>query len=340
MDTLFDTAAVAITSVSSTSTYSNVSADRKNAYIQQWNLNIQRELPGHLIAQVSYVGSVGRHLVSIFDINQAVVNLPGQNLSIAARRPYPTFAGVETWRSIGNSSYNAFTANLERRFSSGFSVLSNYTYSKSLDDDSMGNDDLIHQWPLNTHLDKGISDFDARQRFTGSVVWELPFGKGKPHLRSATGVLGWGVSGWQINGILQLQTGLPFSITETGDLANVGFLGTERPNRIANGILSNPSPNHWFDTTAYALQAAGTFGNAARDTVYQNGTKNLDLSLFKNNYIFGERPWNLQFRAEFFDFFNNVNFGRPNAVINGPSFGVVTSAATPRQIQFALKFLF
>ncbi len=339
LDTLFDSPAVAATSAAAT--FSGVPPNRQNSYIQQWNLNIQRELPGHLIAQVAYTGSVGRHLVSQQDINLAAFNLPGQNLSLAARRPYPNFGSIVYWASNGNSNYNAFTANLERRFARGFSVLSNYAYSKSIDDDSMGNtDDIVQMWPQNLRLDRSVSDYDTRHRFTTSVVWELPFGKGRPYLGSSAGLANWAVSGWQMNGILQLQSGLPFTVTEVGDLANIGFTGNERGNRLSSGILSNPTPNHWFDTSAYVLQAAGTYGNSARDTAFQDGTKNLDLSLFKNNYIFGEKRWNLQFRAEFFNFLNNVNFGRPNQSINGPAFGVVTSAATPRQIQFALKFLF
>ena len=137
------------------------------------------------------------------------------------------------------------------------------------------------------------------------MIWELPFGKG---LQGAAGRI---VKGWQLNTIVQLQSGNPFSITESGDQSNTGVQATQRPNRVGNGILSNDqkTTGRWFDTSAYAINPLNTWGNAGRNTVFQDGVKDNHVSLFKNNY-FGER-YNLQFRAEFFNILNNVNFGRP-----------------------------
>jgi len=171
----------------------------------------------------------------------------------------------------------------------------------------------------------------------GCPSWDLPFGSGRRFLTGA----GWIASGWQMNSILQLQTGNPFSITVAGDQSNTGVNGTQRPNRTGHGILSNAEkkPERWFDTGAYVLNPVNTFGNAGRNTIFQDGTKLVDLSIFKNNY-FGDGKYNLQFRAEFFNLFNTVNFERPASTVNGANFGVVTSARAAREIQFALKFVF
>jgi hypothetical protein len=152
---------------------------------------------------------------------------------------------------------------------------------------------------------------------------------------------GWLASGWQLNGIPQLQAGFPFSVTESADRANTGVNAPERPNRVGNGILpdSEKTRQRWFDTSAYVVNPLNTYGNAGRNTLRQDGVKSADLSLFKNNFI-TERRLNLQFRAEFFNSLNNVNFGRPGYVIDGSAFGVVGSAGDARQIQFALKLMF
>ena len=129
---------------------------------------------------------------------------------------------------------------------------------------------------------------------------------------------------------------------DPGDIPNVGgTFNVERPNRIGNGILPKDqrTPARWFDTSAFQPNALNTFGNAGRDILFQDGTRTFDVSLFKNNY-FGERNYNLQLRAEFFNIFNNVNFGRPGNSITGANFGVVGSAGNAREIQLALKFIF
>lgn len=336
--TLFDPAATAVTTASSALSVMN--PHRPSPYVQQWNFNIQRELPAGLIAQIAYVGNVGRQLVGTEDANQAVLNLPGQNLSVAARRPYPTFSSISTWYSGDNSDYNAMTINVERRFAKGFSLLSNYTWSKSIDEGSGGNDDVYQVFPLNHTLDRGLSDFDVKNRFVFSGVYVLPFGKGQQFLPNARPFVNRLVSGWQANAILQAQSGLPFTVNETGDTANIGFAGAdERPNLVGNPSIANPTHAEWFNTAAFALQPAGTLGNAGRDILFQDGSTTLDFSLFKNTY-FGERNYNLQFRSEFFNILNDVNFGRPNTSVNGASFGAVGTVGAARQIQFALKFLF
>jgi len=338
MDTLFDNPAVAVSSASLA--LGSIDPGRKTPYVEQWNFNIQRELPAKMIAQIAYTGSEGHQLGDNTDMNQAALNVPGQNLAITDRRPFPQFSAITEYFGGDNSEYQALSVNLERRFSAGLSLLSNYTWSKSMDDNSGANSDAQNPWPFDRQLNRALSAFDVPNRFTASAVWELPIGHGKAYFSNASGALGWLATGWQMNGIFQVQSGLPFSVTESGDQANVGYSGPdERPNRIAGGATANPTANDWFNTAAFALQPLNTYGNSGRDILFSDATKSLDGSLFKNNF-FGERNYNLQFRAEIFNLLNSVNFGQPNSVVNGASFGAVTAAGPPRQIQFALKFLF
>lgn len=339
VDTLFDTPAQALLSAGNSP--STVDADRVPSYMQQWNLNVQRELPWNMLLETGYVGSKGTHLVGTLDLNAAVLNAPGQNLSINARRPYQGFNSVKQWFSREDSSYNALLVSLQRRFSGGLTILSSYTYSKSIDDGSAGaNDANLHQIPNNFALDRGLSAFDVRNRFTFSGIWELPFGKNKRFFGNASGIGGWFANGWQANTVVQFQSGLPFSVTTQADQSQTGVGATERPNRLTDGNLPSgtQTPNAWFDVTAFALQPLGTYGNAGRDILFQNGTKNVDLSLFKNNFL--TERFNLQFRAEFFNLLNDTNFMTPAAAVDGPKFGVVSATGPAREIQFALKLLF
>lgn len=339
LDTLFDTPAQAIASASNSPNV--IDANRVPSYMQQWNFNIQRELPSDMVAEVGYVGSKGTHLIGTQDLNAARLNVPGQNLSIAARRPYALFNSVKQWFSGEDSSYNALLATLQRRFSKGITLMASYTYSKSIDDGSAAaNDANLHQIPNNFRLDRGLSAFDVRDRFTFGGIWELPFGKQKRFFSNAPGPVNWFATGWQINTVVQFQTGLPFSVTEVADQSQTGVGATERPNRPGDGNLpvSQRNATAWFNTSAFVLNPLGTYGNAGRNILFQNGTKNVDLSLFKNNY-FRER-FNLQFRAEFFNMLNDTNFGPPAAAIDGPKFGVVSATGPAREIQFAFKLLF
>ncbi len=149
------------------------------------------------------------------------------------------------------------------------------------------------------------------------------------------------MNGWQVNTVVQFQDGSAFNPTEQGDIAQTGGPSVQRPNRIADGNLpvSERTPSRWFDTGAFVLANAGTLGNSGRNILFTNGTKNVDLSLFKNNY-FGEGNYNLQFRAEFFNLLNDTNFGVPAQAVNGPNSGVVTATGLAREVQFALKLLF
>ncbi|MBI3681195.1 MAG: TonB-dependent receptor [Acidobacteria bacterium] len=339
LDTLFDPPAQA--SLAAGGLVNFVDRERKTPYLMQWNLNIQRELPSGFLLEIGYVGSVGRQLVGRTDWNAAPLLQSGDPRTLPQRRPYPQWSNI--WQFFGgeNSNYNALTASLERRFARGFTLLANYTFARSFDTYSSSIDDgsSPHHIPNNRRLDHGLSAFDVRHRLAMSGIWELPLGKGKRYA-NAGGLAGRLVSGWQINGILQSQTGIPFSILVGGDRSNTGVLASQRPNRIGDGVLPRGSrtPQRWFDTTAYLINPVNTYGNAGRSTVWQDGVISFDGSLFKNNLI-GER-YNLQFRLEIFNMLNTENFFRPGQSINGANFGVVTAVGAAREIQLALRFVF
>jgi hypothetical protein len=339
MDTLFDPPAQA--AVSAGGVINIADRERQSPYMAQWNFNIQRELPGQMVLEVGYVGSIGRQLVGRLDWNQAPLLQPGDTRTLQQGRPYPQWGSI--WQFMGgeNSNYHAGTASLERRFSKGFSFMANYTWAKSMDTYSSSIDDgsTPHQIYNARFLEYGPSAFDITHRLAINGIWELPFGKGKQYLNALPTAANWIIGGWQVNGIFQTQTGNPFTVTVVGDQSNTGTLATHRPNRIGDGRLDNPTPARWFDTNAFVLNPRNTFGNSGRSILRQDGAASLDMSFFKNNF-FLERRFNLQFRAEIFNITNIVNFARPGIAVNGANFGVVTAAGPAREVQFALRLVF
>jgi hypothetical protein len=176
----------------------------------------------------------------------------------------------------------------------------------------------------------------VRRQWAFSAAYELPVGKGKAWLNRG-GLVNTLVGGWQLASLATLRSGIPFTPVTSGGITNAG--GADRPNRIGNGTLPSDqqSIDHWFDTTAFAVQPQYSYGNTGRNILFGPGLKNLDLSLSKSFAISeGKR---LQFRAESFNFTNTPAFGQPGATINGLGVGQITSAGDPRRIQFGLKFL-
>jgi len=230
---------------------------------------------------------------------------------------------------------------LNRRFSKGFSVLANYTWSKSLDnypEASHGSTEVIPFYlPDADKMVYGPSNFDRRHRFVVSYVWELPKAPvDNPFLRGA-------LHGWQATGIGQYQTGAPFTITSGRDNS---FTGIGRDRAKFTGASFEPAAGLdktvWFNTAAFAVNDVGTFGTVGRGAFHGPHLFSWDMGLFKN-FRFTEQV-NLQFRAEFFNIFNQVNFNNPNTNVSGGGFGRITSthpnAGDPRIIQFGLKLVF
>jgi hypothetical protein len=305
-------------------------------YRQQWSFGVQRELIKNLLLDVSYLGSNGEHLPLRYNINQPT---PAAG-AIQARRPYPAWSTVTWLDDVGTSSYNALTVRLERRYANGLTFLSSFAYSKALDLGTTASSGTSPQDPRNLRAEWGPATFDARLRYVGSVVYELPFGKGRRWLRSSPGWLDAVAGGWEATGIITLQRGSPFNVTTSKDISNTG--GSNRPFVVGNPHLSNPSILEWFNTAAFSNVVPGggySYGNAGRDILVGPGLQNFDLGLFKN-YRLTER-FGIQFRAEAFNALNHANFSNPTADANSSSFGQISSTSTSnRDIQFGLKVLF
>jgi hypothetical protein len=230
----------------------------------------------------------------------------------------------------------------------GLSLLAAYTWSKSIDDDSnFFSSDGDPNFPQNSYdlrAERGLSNFDVRQRLVASYAYDLPFGKGRAWVHNG-GWLAHALGGWQTYGILQFQTGQPFTVALLPDFDNsntgidsLGFGANNRPNVLGNPSLSNRTATQWFNTAAFAIPPYGTFGNSGRNTVEGPGRATVDLSLVKNTVI-RERT-TLQFRFETFNVLNHTNFGLPDNFIGSPTFGQILAAGNPRRLQLGLKLLF
>jgi Carboxypeptidase regulatory-like domain/TonB dependent receptor len=320
-----------------------IQRDLRTAYMQHWNLNVQRQLGRNRVLEVAYVGSKGTKLLSARDINQGQPNALGLVI-----RPVPQFDDINILESRANSNYHSLQARFQQRLSRGLSMLASYTWSKSIDDASnfftSAGDPNFPQDSFNTRAERGRSNFDVRHRLSVSYSYDLPFGEGRAFL-SDSGWLTTVLTGWETYGIVTLQTGRPFTVALLSDIDNsgtgrsgLGFGANDRPNIIGNPLLGSPTPEQWFNTAAFAFAPRGTFGNAGRNILDGPGYQNVNASLVKNTAL-SER-FNLQLRAEVFNLFNRPNFNLPDNFLGSPTFGRITSAREPRRIQFGVKVLF
>jgi hypothetical protein len=286
-------------------------------------------------------------LLTARDINQPPPSVLPPGLPFVPR-PDPRFDDIDLLESRANSNYHALQARFQQRLARDFSALVSYTWSKSIDDASnfftSAGDPNFPQNSFNLAAERGRSNFDVRHRLAASYTWALPFGRTKRYLNDDNWV-STVFSGWETAGIITLQSGRPFTVMLLSDIDNsgtgrsiLGFGNNDRPNVIGNPELSNPTTDRWFNTSAFAFSAPGTFGDAGRNILDGPGFQNVNMSLLKNTAL-GERL-NLQFRAEAFNLFNHPNFNLPDNFLGSPTFGRITSARDPRHIQFGLKLLF
>lgn len=347
----------------------------KTLYNQQWNLSVQRALPGNTMLQVAYVGNKGTHLawsggggsVSMNMLRPDQIAANGNKLLTLVNNPFvgiitagtlaqpqiqygqllrafPLWQNVaQDGQAIGNSEYDALQVSFTKRYSNGVSLIAGYTWSKIMSDISDGTwsspGSIRSYYCVRCEHSNGA--YDVPHRFTLSGVGELPFGKGKMFghdwNRAVDAVLG----GWQANAIMTLARGVPLVF---GVAANTSysFGGGQHPDLVGNPVLSSgKSIYQWFNTAAFAQPANFSSGNLSRTftAVRADNLKNLDLSLFKNFSL--TEQFKLQFRAEAFNVTNTPVFGAPGTTVNGVNFGVITGQSNPpRNLQLALKLLF
>ncbi|HEV2667261.1 MAG TPA: hypothetical protein VG324_20245, partial [Blastocatellia bacterium] len=301
-----------------------------NAYMQSWNLNVQRELAPELAVIVGYFGSKGTRLMLRRNLNQPINGTrPFAALSPSSPiLPGTPLGNITQAQSSGNSSYNALWVTATKRFARGLQFNASYTWSKSLDYNSFNTQGVVVQNSYDLRGDRGLSDFDARRRIVVSAIYELPFRGGRF------------VEGWELAAIVQAQSGNPFNIVTSDSVVN-GVANTLRPN-VTGPIKIIGGVDRWFETSVF--RPVARFGGLGRNVIIGPGFNNTDFSIIKNTRL-GERM-RAQFRAEFFDLFNHANFGRPGNVVGSPAFGRITNTRFPtgesgssRQVQFALKLI-
>lgn len=323
-------------------------SSRKTGYSQQFNLGIQRELPGQILLEVGYLGNLSRKLSCA---NISINQIPPDRLDAIrpagvfrqAWRPFPQFNDVQLLQpSFGVTNYHAGILRAEKRFSGGLSFLATYTWAKNIDNIDTSPEDLGASQHYSNYYDRradrGPSGLDIRHRFTWSSVYELPFGKNRKWMRQ--GAAGRLLGGWSLGAIALLQSGGPFTVTTQTNTTNVFSAGAQRANVLRDPNLPNSAKrlDRWFDTEAFALPEPFTFGNAGRGIVRADGRVNFDFSLVKN-FDFTESAF-VQFRGEVFNAFNHPDFAPPGSALGGPGFGVVSSATDARVWQLGLRVVF
>ena len=311
-------------------------------YVFEYNLTLEQQYGNNWSTRLSYVGNAGRHFYLARDQNSAIYapNASNTTAGINARRPYQGFSAISLLDPSNNSSYNSLQFSVTRRFSHGFSLMANYTWSKTLDyisADPGSATAYTASDQYNLKRDYGLSAQDQPQTFVASFLYHLP------------AVNHWGLfgkeilSGWQLNGIETLNTGNPFNITSNFD-SNIDGINTDRPNLVGNPFLGwgrsrSQKIAEFFNTAAFARPPAGQpYGNVARDAFIGPGQVNTDMSALKRFALYREAD--LMFRAEIFNVFNNVNLNNPNGTLGNANFGKITGAGSPRIAQFALKLEF
>ena len=316
-----------------------VNQNFRTPYVQNFNLNIQRQLSNSTLLQVGYVGSLGRKLPIILDLNQPIVTNGVAVRPFASQ--YPTLGAIDTAESIANSEFNSLQVQLRQRLWRGLSANFNYTYGHSLDDASAVRNTLPTN-SYNLENDHGSSTFDIRHAVTSFVTYDVPqIGKFAPRL----------TKGWQLNSLFTFATGQPINIV-AGTNASLTGENLDRINLIGNpftGIVpATPPIVQYLNKAAFATPAPGTFGNLGRDVLYGPGIGTVDFSIFKKTPI-TERI-TTELRVEIFNLFNRINYANPSGTFSSSSFGQLTSTlnngsapglgfAEPRNTQVALKII-
>ena len=308
----------------------SIDHDFQNAYLQSWNLNVQREFLDTVV-MFGYLGSKGTHLITRRNLNQPINGVrPFPALSESSPiLPNTPLGNVTEVGSSGNSSYNALWVTATRRLTKGWQFNASYTFSKSIDFTSFSTGGIVVQDSFDLPGERGLSDFDARHRFVLSSICDLPFRQNEF------------VRGWQLGVIVQSQSGNPFNVVTSNSTVN-GVANTLRPD-VDGPVEILGEVDQWFDTSAFI--AVPRFGNLGRNVIVGPTFNNVDFSVIKTTNL-GERV-RVQFRAEVFDLFNHANFGRPGNTVGTPVFGRITSTRFPtgesgssRQIQFAFKLIY
>jgi hypothetical protein len=313
-------------------------------------LNVQRTIGRATSVEVGYAGSLHRHLQYLTNLNQGILSA---SLSTVERLPYPEWgaSGIQWVNADGMGSYHGLAGKVTQRFGSNLSTLLSYTWSKALDTASNirgpANDFSPQDARNPLAAEKGPSAYQVPQRFVGSVLYSLPFGKGQRFLNRG-GVANQVLGGWQISTITTLQSGGVVN-SQTWDSGGTNFITNATRLNCVSGVdpvLPNNNQNGWYNPAAFTNTVSGTFGNCGRNTLRGPWRGSQDISIVKLFKISERR--NVEFRTEMFNAPNHVllsagnqlGWGNGSSPTPNANFGKITGAGTMRQIQFALKFNF
>jgi hypothetical protein len=311
--------------------------------VESWNITVQRALPSNFSAELAFVGNHGVNVPTSNNININASMVPGSGVK---GRPENILFGRtsdtnQPWNAP--SYYDALQARLNRRFANGFMLITSYAYGKSIDYSASTQGGNFNNIFLAAN--RGLADWDRRNIFTQSYIWEVPFGQGKRW--GQTGPSKWLLGGWQLNGLWTWESGLPLDISTSNSSLNAPG-NINRPN--VNGpvqVYENIGPGQlYFNTSEFSAPAPNTFGNVGRNVLHGPRLFEIDFSIFRKFRI-TERI-GLEFRGEAFNFSNTPQFDRPDTVLTDAAFGQVTTARgtqsvqvnNNRQLQFSLRLLF
>ncbi|CAN5608538.1 hypothetical protein BH10ACI4_BH10ACI4_25970 [soil metagenome] len=321
----------------------SINRNFRPSYAENYSLNVERMLSTKIILQVGYVGSSGRHLLSLLDINQSKPQASPTSLQRQQSRPYfsqyPGYGNINQIESIGTSNYNALQTTL--RISSWHHLSSQtvYTWSHSLDQVSAYRG-ALPQDSTNFKGDYSNTDFDTRNAFTSFISYEVP---DSHHLKLLS-------NGWQVNSLLSFHGGQPFTVKASGDISgtNEGNDRAVQTRSVKTGYQGQSTTANWIDLSAFTNAPLGSFGTVRRNSFYAPGYSDVDFSVFKNTKVYERLT--LQFRAELFNLFNRINFAPPSASVGGSSQLYDTigdyngapgiGAGEPFNAQFGVKVIF
>jgi hypothetical protein len=325
-----------------------IPANNPTGYVQSWHFTLGQELGHNFVLDLAYVGNHDTGLMILADANQAVPNALGQNLSVNARRPFANFTTIEEAFAGGFGSYNGLQTKLEKRYSSGLYFINSFTWSKAIDnapghlENYDGDNSRINI--RNSASEKGPASYNQPFNDTLSVVYDLPFGRGR-HFNMQSRALDLVAGGWAVNVINTATSGLPINIVYSPTTqGSVSPLVTPRPNLTGVSLYLNGSnPTQYLNPAAFSTPSyISPFGNEGRNVAHGPSLENLDLGVHKNFAVWREST-RLEFRAEAFNILNKTNFNVNSGfgtTSNSGGFGVFTTALPPRQIQMALKLIF
>jgi hypothetical protein len=339
----------------------------KQGRIQQFNFNVEQEIPGHIVLTAGYAGSRSSHILEYGNnINvgspSACGTVSGYTLgcgpdgaSFAAPYPAFPFSTIQNIFDNGRAHYNSLQIKAETKSARyGIYGLIGYTYSRSYDtgfSDGLGSVIGATYFPLPNYqnLDWGLSQINLNQNFTASIIYDLPFGKGRKWGSNWNAAANAIAGGWELTLIEKATSGFPIFVIDSNNTSGVNFLNANgsafiRPNQTCNPVLSNPTLAEWFNPSCFSQPAAGELGNANRTPLSGPDFVNTDFSIIK--HFVPREGWRVDFRTEFFNLFNHPQFGAPGGNASGADFNSSTFAVVnytvnnPRLVQFALKLAF